>query len=78
MVQFRPGSHVSKLAALLSFVGEFPFQSLGLLGSERVYKALVVKLCAPEVFRNTQTMSCLAGCSPLQGVERQKLSGSSA
>lgn len=55
MVQFRPGSHVSKLAALLSFVGEFPFQSLGLLGSERVYKALVVKLCAPEVFRNTQT-----------------------
>ena len=61
MVQFRPGSHVSKLVALLSFVGEFPFLSLGLLGSERVYKALVVKLCAPEVFRNTQTgneLSC--------------------
>lgn len=61
MVQFRPGSHVSKLVALLSFVGEFPFLSLGLLGSERVYKALVVKLSAPEVFRNTQTgkeMTC--------------------
>lgn len=61
MVQFRPGSHVSKLVALLSFVGEFPFLSLGMLGSERVYKALVVKLCAPEVFRNTQTgdeLSC--------------------
>lgn len=61
MVQFRPGSHVSKLVALLSFVGEFPFLSLGLLGSERVYKALVVKLSAPEVFRNTQTgeeLSC--------------------
>lgn len=61
MVQFRPGSHVSKLVALLSFAGEFPFLSLGLLGSERVYKALVVKLSAPEVFRNTQTgdeLSC--------------------
>ncbi|WP_322201217.1 hypothetical protein [Acutalibacter intestini] len=61
MVQFRPGSHMSKLVALLSFAGEFPFLSLGLLGSERVYKALVVKLSAPEVFRNTQTgdeLSC--------------------
>lgn len=61
MVQFRPGSHVSKLVALLSVVGEFPFQSLDLLGSKRVYKALIVKLCAPEEFRNTQTgdrLSC--------------------
>lgn len=61
MVQFRPGSHVSKLVALLSVVGEFPFQSLDLLGSKRVYKALIVKLCAPEEFRNTVTgdrLSC--------------------
>lgn len=55
MVQFRPGSHVSNLAALLSFVGEFPFQSLEILGSERVYKALIVRLTQPEHFVNSQT-----------------------
>lgn len=55
MVQFRPGSHVSKLVALLSFVGEFPFHSLDILGSERVYKALIVKLTQPEHFVNSQT-----------------------
>lgn len=55
MVTFRPGSHVSKLVALLSFVGEYPFWSLDLLGSERVYKALIVKLTQPEHFVNSQT-----------------------
>ena len=55
MVQFRPGSHVSKLVALLSFVGEYPFWSLDLLGSERVYKALIVKLTQQEHFVNSQT-----------------------
>lgn len=55
MIQFRPGSHVSELVTLLSFVGEFPFQSLDLLGSKRVYKALVVKLTRLERFVNTQT-----------------------
>lgn len=55
MVQFRPGSHVYKLVMLLSFLGELPFQSLRLLGSERVYKALIVKLTQPEQFLNTQT-----------------------
>ncbi|ANU53082.1 hypothetical protein I5Q82_16060 [Acutalibacter muris] len=55
MVTFRPGSHVSKLVALLSFVGEYPFWSLDLLGSERVYKALIVRLTQPEHFVNSQT-----------------------
>lgn len=61
MVQFRPGSHVAELVTLLSFVGEFPFQSLDMLGSKRVYKALIVKLTRPERFRNSLTgenMTC--------------------
>lgn len=55
MVQFRPGSHVLKIVTLLSFLGELPFQSLHLLGSGRVYKALIVRLTKPEQFINTQT-----------------------
>ncbi len=61
MIQFRAGSHVSELVTLLSFVGEFPFQSLDMLGSKRVYKALIVKLTQPQRFRNSQTgeeMTC--------------------
>ncbi len=55
LIQFRPGSHVPEMVTLLSFLGEFPFQSLHLLGSERVYKALIVKLTSPERIRNSQT-----------------------
>ena len=35
MVTLRPGSHVWRLLTVLSAVGEFPAQSLHLLGSER-------------------------------------------
>ena len=55
MIQFRPGSHVLEMVTLLSFLGEYPFQALELLGSERVYKALIVRLTSPERFRNSQT-----------------------
>ena len=55
MVHFRPGSQVWQLIMLLSFVGELPYQSLSLLGSERVYKALVSKLTTPQTFRHFQT-----------------------
>lgn len=61
MIQFRPGSHVAELVTLLSFAGEVPFQSLDMLGSKRVYKALIVKLTRPEKFRNSLTgenMTC--------------------
>lgn len=61
MTQFRPGSHVYELVTLLSFAGEYPFQSLDLLGSKRVCKALVVRLTQAERFRNSQTgeeMTC--------------------
>lgn len=55
MVHFRPGSQVWQLITLLSFVGELPYQSLSLLGSERVYKALVSRLTTVQTFRNFQT-----------------------
>lgn len=55
MVHFRPGSQAWQLITLLSFVGEFPYQSLSLLGSERVFRALVHKLTTPQTFRNSQT-----------------------
>ena len=52
MVHFRPGSQVWQLVMLLSFSGEFPFHSLSLLGSERVYKALVSRLTTLQTIRN--------------------------
>lgn len=55
MVHFRPGSQAWQLITLLSFAGEFPYQSLSLLGSERVFRALVHKLTTPQTFRNSQT-----------------------
>lgn len=55
MVHFRPGSQAWQLITLLSFVGEFPYQSLSLLGSERVYKALVSRLTAVQTFRHFQS-----------------------
>ena len=41
MVTLRPGSHVWRLLTVLSAVGEFPAQSLHLLGSERSLEKLV-------------------------------------
>ena len=52
MLHFRPGSQVWQLVMLLSFSGEFPFHSLSLLGSERVYKALVSRLTTLQTIRN--------------------------
>lgn len=61
MIQFRPGSHVHRLVTLLSVVGEYPVQSVHILGNERVYKALIHKLTMQQRFRNSQTgteMTC--------------------
>lgn len=52
MVHFRPGSQVWQIITLLSFVGEFPFKSLSLLGRERVYKALISRLTTLQTIRN--------------------------
>lgn len=55
MIHFRPGSHVHRLATILSTTGEFPTRSLHLLGNERVFKALVRKLTTTQQIRNSQT-----------------------
>lgn len=61
MVHFRPGSQVWQLITMLSFVGEFPYRSLQLLGNERVLKALINRLISPQIYHNTltdDTMTC--------------------
>lgn len=61
MVHFRPGSQVWQLITMLSFVGEFPYRSLQLLGNERVLKALINRLTSPQTYHNTltgDTMTC--------------------
>ena len=55
MLHFRPGSQVHRLVTLLSVVGEFPAQSIHLLGNKRVYMELIRKLTEPQIFRHYQT-----------------------
>lgn len=55
MIYVRPGSQVHRLITILSVVGDFPIQSLHLLGNERVYKALVNKLTTKQEFHNPDT-----------------------
>ena len=55
MIYVRPGSQVHRLITILSVVGDFPIQSLGLLGNERVYKVLVNKLNTKQDFQNPET-----------------------
>lgn len=61
MIHFRPGSQVWQLVTMLSFVGEFPYRSIHLLGNERVIKTLINKLTMPQTYHNPQTdtaMTC--------------------
>ena len=51
MVTLRPGSHVWRLLTVLSAVGEFPAQSLHLLGSERSLEKLVHRLESSQEIR---------------------------
>ena len=50
MIFIREGTHVHQLLTLLAYTGEYPVQSLQLLGSERTWKALVQKLTKPQEF----------------------------
>ena len=52
MVTLRPGSHVWRLLTVLSAAGEFPAQSLHLLGSERTLEKLVHRLELPQEVRS--------------------------
>ena len=54
MVTLRPGSHVWRLLTVLSAVGEFPAQSLHLLGSERSLEKLVHRLESPHEVRSLE------------------------
>ena len=55
MITFRTGSHLHRLITLLSAAGEFPTQSLHLLGNEKEVKELVAKLKQPQTIRNSKT-----------------------
>lgn len=50
MIFIREGTHVHQLLTLLAYTGEYPVQSLQLLGSERTWKALIQKLTKPQEF----------------------------
>ena len=52
MVTLRPGSHVWRLLTVLSAAGEFPAQSLHLLGSGRTLEKLVHRLELPQEVRS--------------------------
>lgn len=55
MLTVRPGSHAHRLITVLGLAGEYPVRSLGLLGNERTFKALVSKLTSVQEFRNPYT-----------------------
>ncbi len=55
MINFRTGSQLHRLITLLSMAGEFPTQSLYLLGNERMYKQLVSHLTEQQSIRNPNT-----------------------
>ena len=55
MIHFTDGSQVEKLVRTLSFVGEFPYRSLHLLGNVRTVKELIGRLVAEQEFVNGST-----------------------
>lgn len=50
MIYLNPGSHTCELVRLLALTGEFPYRSLGILGNELSWRALVHKLNRPQDF----------------------------
>ena len=55
MLHFTPGSHAHRLITLLSVVGEYPMNSVCLLGGVQVYKTLIRKMCEKQVVRFDDT-----------------------
>lgn len=51
MITLRPGSHAHQILTLLSVVGEFPYNSVYLLGNERTIKVLIHRLQEIQNFR---------------------------
>lgn len=60
MITFRTGSQVHRLITLLSVAGEYPTQSLHLLGNERMYKDLLLRLSGPQTIRFPMTGTSIA------------------
>lgn len=54
MITFRPGSQIYRLITLLSVAGEYPVQSLHLLGNVRMYKELVMRLTIRQTIRSPE------------------------
>ena len=44
MIKIAPGSHAYRIIVLILMIGEFPFQSLELLGDARTLKAIATRL----------------------------------
>lgn len=61
MIYIRTGSQALSVLTILAVSGEYPTASLHLLGNERVYKALVHKMTAPQIYRFPQTETEIAG-----------------
>ena len=55
MITFRTGSQLHRLITILSMAGEYPTNSLYLLGNERKYKQLVSRLTEQQTIRNPDT-----------------------
>lgn len=52
MINFSPGSHISRFISFLALVGEYPMSSLDLLGSQREISRLIEKLSKKQTIRN--------------------------
>jgi len=51
MITVRPNSHVHELITFLSYVGEFPYASIHLLGNKEVWRKLISKLAHEQEYR---------------------------
>ena len=60
MITFRTGSQIHRLITLLSVAGEYPTQSLYLLGNERMYKELLLRLSEQHTIRFPKTGTSVA------------------
>lgn len=55
MIHIRPGSQAGSLTDILSIVGEYPYSSLYLLGSEKHYRRTVKKLITKNELYNSES-----------------------
>lgn len=60
MISLRKGTLFYKFIMLLAQVGEFPANSLCVLGNEKEYKELINKLIQPQTIRNPETGECVS------------------